>query len=746
MVRSSSSTSPPAGPRLRRYARLLTGTVLATVLGSTLAAPAQPAAAAPLAELISNGSFGSGSASWWNSQHTSLQVVAGQLCVNVAGGTTNVYDALVGQSGITLTQGKAYALSFDVSANASVNIRARVQLEAAPQTAAVDQGVQANAGLRRISIPFTSSIGTASGQVVFQLGGRPQAVTVCLDNVSLIETELVDNGTFSSSTASWWRSNTATQLSVDGQRLRVGVGGGTAQPWEDLVGQSGLTLRAGRSYRIAFDASASTARAVQAVVQREAAPHTAPFSRSINLTTSPQHFSFTFTSPLAASDGQVMFHFGGGPAFTAWLDNVSLVELTEAPFDPVRYWNGVLLDAYRAATGTAAGPTVLGRAGAMMHGAIYDAATSVVPTSQPYLVRVPVTADSVAPSLEAAINKAAYSALVAAFPGRSFTANLTHATAQLPTGTSQLQLDRGASIGAQAADAMISARSNDGSANNAPYQSENVPGAWRPTDSRPALAPNWGLVTPFTMTSGSQFRPPPPLAATSYADLLSKPEYGNQLNEVRQLGAANSTTRTATQTQIAHFWANDLDGTYKPPGQLLDHTTILSVQRGLTIMENVRLYALVGLALADAGIVARDGKFLTSIDLWRPETAIQRAHEDGRSETVADPNWRPLSKDHAGVSFSPPFPAYASGHATFAGAWAGIMRRYFGTDNLAFTLTTDDPYASGVTRSFTSFSQAATENAVSRIYLGVHFRFDADAGVASGEALAAYVFANRLRP
>ncbi|WP_158566425.1 carbohydrate binding domain-containing protein [Micromonospora craterilacus] len=747
MVRSPLSALSPPGPRPRRFARLLAGTVLATVVGSTLAAPAQPAAASPLAELITNGTFSTGStASWWNSQHTSFQVVAGQLCVNVAGGTTNVYDALVGQSGITLTNGKAYALAFDVSASAPVHIRTRVQLEAAPQTPTLDQGVQADAGLRRISVPFTSSIGTSSGQVVFQLGGRPQAVTVCLDNISLIETELVGNGTFNSTTAPWWRSNTATQLGVDGQRLRVSAGSATAQPWDDIVGLSGLTLRAGRSYRIQFDASASAARSVQAIVQREAAPYTAPFSRGINLTTTSQHFSFTFTSPLAANDAQVIFNLGGGPAFTAWLDNVSLVELTAAPFDPVRYWNGVLLDAYRAATGTAAGPTVLSRAGAMMHGAIYDAATSVVPTGQPYLVRVPVTADAVAPSLEAAINKAAHSTLVAAFPGRSFTANLNHATAQLPTGTSQLQLDRGASIGAQAADAMIQARSNDGSANNTPYQLDNVPGSWRPTDSRPALAPNWGLVTPFAMTSGAQFRPPAPLGATSYADLLSKPEYGVQLNEVKELGARNSTTRTATQTQIAHFWANDLDGTYKPPGQLLDHTTILSVQRGLTVMENARLYGLVGLALGDAGIVARDGKFLTNIDLWRPETAIQRAHEDGRPETVADANWRPLSKDLAGVSFSPPFPAYASGHATFGGAWAGIMRLYFGTDNLAFTATTDDPYASGVTRSFTSFSQAAIENGISRIYLGVHFRIDADAGVASGNALAEYIFANRLRP
>ena len=248
------------------------------------------------------------------------------------------------------------------------------------------------------------------------------------------------------------------------------------------------------------------------------------------------------------------------------------------------------------------------------------------------------------------------------------------------------------------------------------------------------------------MTSGSQFRPAPPLGATSYADLLAKPAYGVQVNEVKNYGGADSTLRTAEQTRIAHFWANDLDGTYKPPGQLLEHTAILAEQRGLTLMEKVRLFGLVGLALGDAGIVARDGKFLTSIDLWRPETAIQLADQDGRAETVQDANWKPLSKDTDDVHFSPPFPAYASGHATFAGTWAGIMRLYFGTDDMTFTLTTRDPFAVGVTRSFTSFSAAAEENAISRIYLGVHFRFDADAGLTSGEGLAEHVFANYLRP
>ena len=740
---SPSATAP--APGVKRRLRLLAGAALVTTLGSILVLPAAPAAAVPLTELVANGTFDTTTGPWWNSQNTTAGIVAGRLCADVAGGTANVWDAVVGQSGLALSSGRAYTLSFDASASTAMTIRARVQVEGTSHPASLDHGVQVNGDLRRISLPFTAAATSNAGQVVLQLGGRPQAVTVCLDNVSLQETELIGNGAFDGDTSTWWRS-AGRQLALDSQRLRVDVAAGTTQLWDDMVGQSGVRLRAGQSYRLTFDASASAGRTIQAVVQRENAPHAAPLSRPVALGADVRQVSYTFTSPFSVTDGQLLFQFGGSGAYTAWLDNVSLVELPEGPFDPMRYWNDVLLETYAEETGTAAGPTVLGRAGAMVLGAMYDAATSVVPTGQPYLTRVSVPADSVAASPEAAINKAAHAALVAAFPGRNFDADLSAATAQLPNGVSQAQLDRSSYIGAQAAAAMVQARSNDGAANDAPYQLDNVPGAWRPTDSRPALAPNWGLVTPFTMTSGSQFRPAPPLGATSYAHLLAKPAYGVQVNEVKDYGARNSTVRTAEQTQIAHFWANDLDGTYKPPGQLLEHTAILAEQRGLPLMEKVRLFGLVGLALGDAGIVARDGKFLTAIDLWRPETAIRLADQDGVAETVKDEHWQPLSKDHAGNSFSPPFPAYASGHATFAGAWAGIMRRYFGTDDMTFTLTTVDPYATGVTRSFTGFGAAAEENAISRIYLGVHFRFDAEAGLASGDGLAQHVFANHLRP
>ncbi len=127
------------------------------------------------------------------------------------------------------------------------------------------------------------------------------------------------------------------------------------------------------------------------------------------------------------------------------------------------------------------------------------------------------------------------------------------------------------------------------------------------------------------------------------------------------------------------------------------------------------------------------------------------ADMDGNGATTVDPKWKPLSVDPNGNRFSPPFPAYVSGHATFGAAHAAIMRGYFGTDNVTFTATTEDPNAKDVngnslTRTFNSFTVAALENARSRIYLGVHFQWDGDHGFLSGSALGEHVFETQLRP
>ncbi|MFC0037158.1 vanadium-dependent haloperoxidase [Actinomadura rayongensis] len=424
--------------------------------------------------------------------------------------------------------------------------------------------------------------------------------------------------------------------------------------------------------------------------------------------------------------------------------------------DHVVYWNRVLIDVYRGLTKVDAAPGPLARTAAMMNGAIYDAANSAACAGtsgcigQPYLGRIPVPAGQ-SPDTSTAIDNAAYRVLSTLYPKSSypqfdFDAKLSTAQATIPSGVTQDQRDQGASIGVKAAAVMAVTRAHDGSDNNAPYTPGTRPGDWQQTTPGPegaALTPNWGGVQPFTMITTNQFRPNFPERSKSVTELLGTDTYKQHLQEVREKGRRDSTSRTADQTLAAHWWANDLDGTYKPPGHLIDQTiTIADKLTGQTELKNAKLFALVSLAMSDAAISAWDVKFDTNTDLWRPQTAIRATFPD-------DPNWVPESKNGAGVSFSPPFPAYISGHATFAGAWAGVLKRYVGGDAFSWTATTDDPYAKDangrpITRSFTSFSSAAQEDALSRIWLGVHYRADGEYGNATGDNVANWVVQNFL--
>ncbi|WP_137992727.1 DNRLRE domain-containing protein [Streptomyces vilmorinianum] len=430
----------------------------------------------------------------------------------------------------------------------------------------------------------------------------------------------------------------------------------------------------------------------------------------------------------------------------------SILVTYETPADPVKdhvvYWNDVLQETFRQ-VGGAPGP--LARAGAMMHGAIYDAANSARCAEGPakclgdaYLVKATAT-NGALPDVNSAIDHAAFDVLRSVFPDHDFDAEIADARATIPAAVTAGQRAAGTEIGQKAAVAMIAARQNDGSAPIAPYTGSTQPGYWRPTGTGDGATPQWGTVKPFGMASSTQFRTSGPAGHTQMSTLLPSQTYADQVNEVKSLGRAESTTRTADQTKAALFWANDLDGTYKPPGQLFDHTQILSRQHGITVAGNAKLFALTAFAMADAAIVAWDMKYQTAVDLWRPESAI-RLDGDGNANTTADGNWQPLSQDRNGAHFSPAFPAYVSGHATFAGAWAKATQDWFGTDQISWTATTEDPNALGVTRSFSTISAAANENAVGRVWLGVHYRFDGTDGVSAGTNAAAHVSANRLGP
>ncbi|WP_285549518.1 vanadium-dependent haloperoxidase [Streptomyces lavendulae] len=424
--------------------------------------------------------------------------------------------------------------------------------------------------------------------------------------------------------------------------------------------------------------------------------------------------------------------------------------------DPVHYWNDVLLEVIRREGG---GPGPMSRSAAMLNLAMYDAESSYQLkwkgkiTSEPYIHAEKYAGWLEGPDEEErVVGRTAYNVLLGLYPGQTqyLDARFRERFGSEPTGFDLLD----ATVVSKMVTQMRDARNGDRSDNDQVYVGDNKPGAWRPTsypdmadpgcsrDSQ-AVSPFWGQVKPFALTSGSQFRPPTPGLYGTYEKLLASDEYKRQVEAVRSAGADKPTTRTpvinrtADQEAAAWFWANDEDGTYKPPGQLLQATREVATQRRLNTYENARLFALVSTAMADAGIAVRDVKFLTPIDLWRPVSAIR--------EGGLDPEWKPLLKTRAGVNVTPCFPAWASGHATFGAAWAGVMKRYFGSDNIAFTMTTDDPQSPVKSRSFTSFSQAAREDADSRIWLGVHFPWDAEDGLTLGDRIANHVYTTKLR-
>jgi hypothetical protein len=407
----------------------------------------------------------------------------------------------------------------------------------------------------------------------------------------------------------------------------------------------------------------------------------------------------------------------------------------------IHYWNDTLLELYRRQGG---GPGPLARAAALMHTGIFNALNTADWSQRGwsgqgfdwYGARPAPQGNYV--NEDAAAGLVARELLMQAFP------------AHQPYIRQRFEARNGAAPPNDAVDLanrtvaeIRRLRNGDGWDNLTPYPFESTVGAWQLTGqgcdnaTTSPVNPTWGLVRPFTMSSPTQFRQSHPGGFTNHPALLASGLYATQLNEVKSLGRFDSTTRTAQQTQIAWFWANDLDGTYKPPGQLLTHTRIVAQQRGVTDPTRLaRLFSHVSMALADAGIAAWDMKYRTWMDLWRPQTAIQQAASDGNPNTDPDAGWLPLSATQSNQRFSPCFPAWVSGHATFAAAWAGVLRTEFG-DSANVTLTTEDPHAQGVTRTFATFTQAAVENAESRIHLGVHYRFDADAGLAAGFAIGA---------
>ena len=389
--------------------------------------------------------------------------------------------------------------------------------------------------------------------------------------------------------------------------------------------------------------------------------------------------------------------------------------------DVVRDWNSVALQAIRT---DRTSPPKASRALAILHASIYDSVNGIRRTHAPYHVTGKVPASA---SVEAAAAAAAHKVLVSLYPAQR--TNFDAAYASSLNGIRELPQKRmGIAWGTLVANKTLASRANDGSTNVVAPPVASAVGDWVATP--PALAayllPQWGQVTPFAMASSSQFRPSGPPA-------LNSAKWALDYNEVKALGAATNSTRTPDQREIALFWA-DGAGTETPPGHWNHIAQDIAADQHNTLEQNARLFALLNLAMADAGICAWDAKY--TYHNWRPVTAIRAGDTDGNPDTAPDATW-------SSFIGTPPFPDYCSGHSTFSAAAATVLGLLFGTDNIAFTTGSD--FMPGVHRSFNSFSAAAQEAANSRVYGGIHFRFASEDGLAGGLAIGEWTFSHYLQ-
>jgi PAP2 superfamily len=384
-------------------------------------------------------------------------------------------------------------------------------------------------------------------------------------------------------------------------------------------------------------------------------------------------------------------------------------------------WNKALLAIVRTpgAQPATVHPT---RSFAIMHAAIYDAVNAIDRTHKPYLVRLRDVSRFA--SQDAAADAAAHAVLVALYPKFQATldAQLQQLLAQIPDGSDKTE---GLTVGQNVAQRILALRSTDGSANApTPFVFVNEPGSYQSTPPNFPKQPqftNWSHVTPFALERANQFRPGPPPTLTSDT-------YSDVLNEVQSLGIKGSTTASPDQALTGRFWNGAIQNYWNEIAQAA------ALAHNLTTAQNARLFALLNLAFADDVIAFYDAKY--TYNLWRPVTAIREAATDGNRQTLADPNWLPQ------VGNTTPDPAYPGAHAVISASGLSVLVSFFGKNHLDFTVTSE--VLPGVDRSFTSFSAAAEEATLSRIFAGVHFRSDLTAGQRLGRQVADFVVDNLL--
>jgi membrane-associated phospholipid phosphatase len=394
-----------------------------------------------------------------------------------------------------------------------------------------------------------------------------------------------------------------------------------------------------------------------------------------------------------------------------------------AKADPVLDWNVIAVD---TAVANGQNPFAQARYAAIVQLAVFEAVNAVTGDYRPYIGGIDAPRGA---SADAAAIQAAYRVLITYFrSSTSLDAERANSLASIPDGKAKID---GIATGEAAANALVALRANDGSS---PPQFKTpgpaVPGEWQATPSCPivngiasGIAFQWQNITPFGVRSAKEFllAPPPALRSNKYAKTY---------NEVMTVGSLDSTERPPDRSDVATYYAAT-----SPTQAFNQAARQVAQEQRRSLSENAQALALINMAISDSLVSAFFNKYL--YNFWRPETAIRAGGTDGNPKTHADPNFQPFI-------VTPCFPSYPSNHGSAANAAVAVMRRLYGEAGHSITLS--NPAVPTIVLQYSSFKQITSDISDARVYGGIHFRTDQDAGALLGLAIGEAVYKHNLRP
>jgi hypothetical protein len=391
------------------------------------------------------------------------------------------------------------------------------------------------------------------------------------------------------------------------------------------------------------------------------------------------------------------------------------VPITAATGNVITDWDEKAVSVVQ--TGTVPPPPAAFRTMAILHVAMFDAVNSIEPRYKPYKTRLSAAPDT---SKEAAAASAAAAVLVKLVPDAAadVQSTLTSYLATLPDGDAK---SKGIELGQDVAAKILEAREKDGASAADAYRPRTKPGVYVPSP----LTVGWAIASmmPFALTSPSQFRAKPPPS-------LKSAEWARDYNEIKELGAKNSTKRTARQTEDARFWLLVGPRAYNPlPRQIV-------IAKNMDLLDSARFMALFSVAAADAIIAVFDAKY--KYEFWRPITAIRNGDIDGNPATERDATWQPIDA-------TPMHPEYPCAHCITSSSVAAVIEGLLGSDEIPEVSLTS-PFVPGVTHHFTDLRVYTDEVANARICAGFHYRFSTIAGREMGQKIGTYIVKSVMQP